>query len=679
MTKGIQDFAQLRGFDITMMRKFGCEVEGLCIKIPMRNLSGIIGYSCRHLDNTPFPPDKKSRTPKAKTLSGENGLFRIPDLPPKGAELWLVEGAPDTLALLTAGVDAIGTSAAEPKPEELDDLSDTVSLIQPARVILCPQTGKGAAAWQKKIGWALANLGIDLLIIPGKYITQGGDPWDRAAGKTPKDIDDFLRGAADKAKALKSLRERAQEFVISPEPKSKKVKGSLREFFENRHFSPVKLCRFILTKDKIVLRFDSRSQGGVLMRWTSGVWKPARAYVREAMHRALGELSQRRYLDDALSIFECEVEKIPIERWDACADYINCRNGLVNIRTLELTPHDPSLYQTCQIPWDYNPKAQDDRLDAALSAIMADPKTLDVLLTMMGYILISAAPAKKIFFLLGERDTGKTTVCCWLQGLVGRELVSKIPLESLLENRFAQSGLESRLVNLPDELRCLSIEDVEHLKALTGADSDFLVERKNQNAYNARMTCKLVFCANRLPYIATVDEAFLNRLVILPFEHQFSSEEINPKVRDEFPKDEKIMTALFAKATAYLPALIENRWQFPQSDKTAECKEQFAAQVAPDDIFVKTRCELLRGSEAQTSRENLWESFRAWCRQREVTLPTPNKFYRKLRQRYGCQDGFSKDEFGDSVRVMRGIKLLPEEAESKPEKCEVRQGEFLGD
>jgi phage/plasmid-associated DNA primase len=86
----------------------------------------------------------------------------------------------------------------------------------------------------------------------------------------------------------------------------------------------------------------------------------------------------------------------------------------------------------------------------------------------------------------------------------------------MLEDRFALSDLEGKFVNIDTELTSTTIRDTSVLKKLTGWQPT-RIQRKNQKAYDARISAKLYFSANKIPVAYDESDAFFRRKVILSF------------------------------------------------------------------------------------------------------------------------------------------------------------------
>jgi len=57
-----------------------------------------------------------------------------------------------------------------------------------------------------------------------------------------------------------------------------------------------------------------------------------------------------------ISALELEAELV--EKMDKDLHFINLRNGMIDLRTMDLEPHHPSYYSTVQVPVKYNPDAK---------------------------------------------------------------------------------------------------------------------------------------------------------------------------------------------------------------------------------------------------------------------------------------------------------------------------------
>jgi phage/plasmid-associated DNA primase len=110
-----------------------------------------------------------------------------------------------------------------------------------------------------------------------------------------------------------------------------------------------------------------------------------------------------------------------------------------------------------------------------------------------------------------------------LTSFFGRDLISRVSLQSLIEDRFSIADLEGKVLNVFDDLTSASIREVGTFKALTGSQYHDIL-KKGQQRYKGRLYAVHVYTANLIPYLKDYllnDDAFFERWEIILFPTAF--------------------------------------------------------------------------------------------------------------------------------------------------------------
>jgi len=100
-----------------------------------------------------------------------------------------------------------------------------------------------------------------------------------------------------------------------------------------------------------------------------------------------------------------------LEQLDRHRFLLNCQNGIVDVETCELRPHDPDLMLTKICPFDFNPSAPCPRFLDFLGEIMEDNGSLiDFHQLWFGYCLTADVREHAVAFFHGGGNNGKTTL-----------------------------------------------------------------------------------------------------------------------------------------------------------------------------------------------------------------------------------------------------------------------------
>lgn len=206
------------------------------------------------------------------------------------------------------------------------------------------------------------------------------------------------------------------------------------------------------------------------------------------------------------------------------AKYIAFRNGVLNIRTMELQPSSPDYVITNIIPWDYNTEAYDELTDHTLNKIACGDESIrNILEECIGYCFFRENELSKSFILTGQGSNGKSTFLDLVEWVLGRDNYVSLDLDELSE-KFSTSSMFGKLANIGDDIsdEFLQGKAISQFKKIVSGN-DIKGENKGQDVFFFKPTVKLLFSANEIPRVRNKGfEAIKRRLVIIPFNAKFS-------------------------------------------------------------------------------------------------------------------------------------------------------------
>lgn len=257
-------------------------------------------------------------------------------------------------------------------------------------------------------------------------------------------------------------------------------------------------------------------------------------------------------------------------------NYLLCfTNGVLNLRDQTFYPgHHPEWFFNWGLAIPYNPASSAcpifDRIIAQISG--NDPVLMERIWEIVAYLLIPSDFQKSIVLFQGLGDTGKSLLANVIGRFLYPDLISRVAAKQFGE-RFTSATLVGKRVNISMDLPGGRLYDdaVSLLKQITGGDTVF-VEKKGVDGYSAHLNTRFLFGTNHAFRPASDDEAFLNRIVLIPFRHPVPHEDIIPQ--EEFI-DQLLpeRPAIFNKALAAFYRLQANHFKFSGED-------QFGIRVA---------------------------------------------------------------------------------------------------
>ena len=321
-------------------------------------------------------------------------------------------------------------------------------------------------------------------------------------------------------------------------------------------------------------------------------------------------------VDAILAEPEIQVQKHEMKSRKVCL-----RNGLLDIVTLQLFPHNPGYFVDWQLNafWD-TANLGCPYFDRYLQDVTGgDPILLQRFWEATGYLLVGEGNvAKRIFVLHGPSDTGKSVYGSLLRGFFHPEQIASVDAFKL-GDRFSTSALVKAQLNLAMDLPfgSLSEQAVGMIKSISGSDA-VTVEVKYHTPYTTKLSCKLVFATNHPIRSTVADKALARRLMILPFQYPIPRSRQNPELLHHLLNERD---AILYRAVQAYRILRANNYVFAGDDLFDNAAIMGIADdsAAPADMakqFADTCC--VRAPEQFVPTEQVYEAYRAFCQREGV-------------------------------------------------------------
>jgi putative DNA primase/helicase len=274
------------------------------------------------------------------------------------------------------------------------------------------------------------------------------------------------------------------------------------------------------------------------------------------------------------------------------AGYINVINGLIDLNTLTLKPHDKEIFCTTQIPLLYDEKAEYPAFQAFLGDVfLEDREIIQLTQELFGYALSPSLDAQMFFVWVGDGANAKSVLAKVLSQLVGKQNISRVSLRKFGERFGLASIVDKRLIIATENEMSSRPLDSEMLKAITAGDP-VTIERKFADIFEYQPTVKMIFLTNRPPRFSDLSFALRRRMVVIPFEKRFVEDPMNEL---EGKIDRHIATKLLIELPGILvwalegwKRLRENDFQFTRSQKVDDYLLEYFMEQNPLLDFVKT-------------------------------------------------------------------------------------------
>lgn len=289
---------------------------------------------------------------------------------------------------------------------------------------------------------------------------------------------------------------------------------------------------------------------------------------------------------------------------------LNFKNGLLNLDTFELLPHDPNYLSTYQIPVMFNKDAKAPRwLQFIDEVTMGDPEQQKLLQQIAGYALTNDTRYAKAFILFGSGANGKSLFTRILTKIVGQKNVSTVKL-STITKQFGITGLIGKKINFIDEISGHYFES-DAIKGIISGEPMAAEIKYRPEPLEFIPVVKLIFSVNELPKINDTTPGLYRRFIIVPFDRSFQA---NPDLGLEAKLTEELPGILNWAVEGLKMLRAEGR--FNETQRNRDMMTVFKSDNSPVVEFLNTIYEASpEGQEEQFAVPvaELYSQYREYC------------------------------------------------------------------
>ena len=317
----------------------------------------------------------------------------------------------------------------------------------------------------------------------------------------------------------------------------------------------------------------------------------------------------------------------------ADGELVACRNGILNLATRELIPHDPRFFTTNCLPLDYDRKAPEpkrwikflEELWPADDDGTWDAEAEETLQEIFGYLLTSDTRQQKLFLIKGPKRAGKGTLVFVLEQLLGQDNVTYQTLNSMTGEFGRWPLIDKKLAVIADaRLGSRNTSAVtETLLSISGGDPQ-TVNRKNQAFWTGRLQVRFLITTNVLPELRDASRTIASRFILLDLTESFYG-------REDVALKDKLMPELPGILNWALDGLdrLRGRGHFRQPTSSKETLRLLEDLAAPVGAFVRDWCE--RGPELSVPTKALYRAYKTWAGESGHRAVANNTFGKELR------------------------------------------------
>lgn len=321
--------------------------------------------------------------------------------------------------------------------------------------------------------------------------------------------------------------------------------------------------------------------------------------------------------------------------FDISDDLVTVDNGILNLATGILTPHDPSKMITKKLNAPFDPSARCERFDKFLTGVMPNPEVLSYVQRCAAATLFGRADERIVMFLYGESGTGKSAFLEMLVEVFGD--YAAIADEQTFKPDNDYKGPTDRLHKLKgsrlvkmSELQEGAVLNQSLIKNITGMD-----KQSTRPLYGKLVEWKVQYVAwlatNHLPRLSSNDGAIWKRVKPIHFGQSFVDSNGEALNRNDRGIGQQLAKSSAAAILNWLlegladyranglqePAVI-GQWLNTYRDEV-DTTRQFVVEAADAG-----QIEVAEGRESNV--RELYRVYTAWCADNQVKPVAANNF-----------------------------------------------------
>lgn len=278
-------------------------------------------------------------------------------------------------------------------------------------------------------------------------------------------------------------------------------------------------AEYLLTQHPMALALD-----GALTVYRNGVYRRD----PEVLNIIAGKLLGDRYSKTSVANIEGRLRGLLAERElrlpeSPTVPWLNLRNGMLDLSTLELHPHDPAYMSATQLPVEWHPLATCPTYVRWLTDC-AGAEQIPGLEEVSSQFLDPGRAPTKAPFLYGASRSGKGTFLRIMRAMAGDENVSGVTLHQLARDQFSAANVYGKVLNIGGDLSAEHVRDLAAFKMLTGEDP-VLANPKYGKQFTFVNRAQFAFSANNPPTVSERSDAYVNRMGPAKFGNTFAGRE----------------------------------------------------------------------------------------------------------------------------------------------------------
>ncbi len=359
------------------------------------------------------------------------------------------------------------------------------------------------------------------------------------------------------------------------------------------------------------------------------------ALVKLLTDKSIGERAKAKIIDFVEAELKTEYDSLEsyVDRKEV---FINVKNHLLKITkdgTIMKMPHDLSLGFRWKLEQDYNETAKCPLFDEFLTEVVGEKEAIMVIQEYMGYVFLphSHLNFETALWLVGTGANGKSVFTSLLKYVFGEVNISYLNLPYFIDVE-KRGMLKGKILNITQDASN-RIDPSSYKTIVSGERLIFRELYKGSSVLKS--VPKLIIATNDLPSVKSGVDAFMRRVILIPFNKVIPKEDRDLELGNKLKLE---IEGIFNFAMQGLVRLLKQR-HFTHSNMIEKATLQYKEELdVLDDFLQDNVIEKLheKGSEFITQND-LFKRVSDWCKDnnRKNSYTSPRRVRDKLVSSHG--------------------------------------------
>ena len=343
--------------------------------------------------------------------------------------------------------------------------------------------------------------------------------------------------------------------------------------------------------------------------------------------------------------------KIDVEMLDTHEFLLNTPNGTIDLRSGEMTAHNPEHFITKQTAVSPNYENQQLWLDAVNTFFCSDTELINYVQEIVGLAAIGKVFVEALIIAYGNGKNGKSTFWNTISKVLGMYSgnlsADTLTLGCKRNVKPEMAEARGKRLLIAAELQENTKLDTSVVKNLCSTD-DIFAEKKYKAPFSFKPSHSLVLYTNNLPTVGTNDYGTWRRLLLIPFNAIIQDNQDIKNYSDFLFKNAG--SAVLQWIIDGAKRIITKEFKLKQPQIVKDAINNYKKDNDWFQIFLDECCEI--GEKYLVQSSEFYNAYRLYCQDNNETAHSTKDFYYAVERA-----GFTNKKVGRQCKMIFGLQI----------------------